>query len=176
VTPIAEIYASHRGWAVSIVKRWMQGYLGGAAPAGMDVAEDIVQEAFIQLLQSTDLGDVRHPHAVVKQVCRWHFNTWVRTRTADKRDARKSASLNALLATNEDLDWPCARTNTEESALALLEIEEGLSVVSLALRKALLKHVFGDQEPGTVEYRTANQLAWRARKQIAAREKEMAAA
>ena len=166
---LEEAYIRYRPWAVKKVRVWLHM----SADVPFYVAEDIVQDAFESMLRSglAD-ADVEYPAALVKRVCRWSFGKWMTAETRGCRDARVTRSLDELLAHDPELDWPCPRTDTAASALALVDIRDGLGAISPAFWRALLRSALTPMPMGR-ERKTADTMATRARRRL--RERETAA-
>jgi DNA-directed RNA polymerase specialized sigma24 family protein len=174
---LASLYADYYRWSVTKLRSWM------SVNRRLDysLAEDLTQEAFLDLrrgLLSGTLTEIQQPKAILSRALRWRWGKWVKHQRQLLRDAQRCESLDALLDGDGDEapDWPCLWTNTESSALAIIEIQEKMDLLSHGFRRALLKSALTVLKPGTKERNTADALATRARRLVAEREREEVAA
>lgn len=134
---LEEAYAEHREWAVNVVKTWARQW--GVTPVHQ-FSEDVVQDAFLDLFRGRMRDETGIGRGLVVHAVKWRWNVALNARFKKRRDVRLTRSIDAFRETDEDWDVANRWANTEASALARVEIAEGLGRLKPRGRRALLDY------------------------------------
>ncbi len=144
---VADLYTTHRDWAVRVVMNWTnqyhQDFLG--------TAEDIVQEAFLRMFLKYPEVEPRGVRTFIRRVLEWTWKDHWKSINAEKRRGG-AVSLDGLVSVAEAkeadgegegyLPIPHAVDDTATQATIRVDLGRALSGLSSCYRRAILDDLF----------------------------------